>query len=104
VHHWTTIKWIAVIAGLTLLTIVLAFFSLNSFFAAGTFPGDPKEQWVGDLWACFFLLATVASTIGVGLTIRRFRHQLKTGPSSQGFPVIMNEQTPSRSSDWRKNE
>jgi NADH:ubiquinone oxidoreductase subunit K len=94
----------ATIAGLIFVTIILAFLSLNAFFAAGTFPGDPKEQRVGLIFGGSLFLAAAASAVGVGVLIRRYRRQLKIERSSQGFPVIINELNASRSSERNKTD
>jgi len=103
-RSWTAIKLIATIVGLALLTIVLAFSSLNCLFASGTFPNDPKEQRVGLIWAGSLFLAAAASMVGVGVSIRRFRHKLKIERSSQGFSVNIKEPNVSSSPDRCKTD
>jgi len=100
----TVIKWIATIAGLALLTIILVFLSLDSLFAAGTFPNDPKEQRIGLVWAFAFFLAAVAIVVIMGRSIIRFRRQLRIQHSPQGFPVITKEPSAIESTTLDKKE
>ena len=42
-------------------------------------------------WACAFFLAALAIVLVMGMSIIRFRRQLRVQRSPQGFPVIAKE-------------
>jgi NADH:ubiquinone oxidoreductase subunit K len=75
---WAAIKLIVTVTTLAFVAMALALWGLNCLFAAGTFPGDIKEQIGGLIWSALFTLAAVASVIGIGISIRRYRKRGKT--------------------------
>ena len=96
-------RWIAIIAGLTLLTLVLAFCVFGTLFAAGTNPADPSWHKAGLMEAGLYFLAIVAIWVGFGLLVHYTRNQLKTERSLQAFPGAIKMPNASNSSGRDKN-